>query len=50
MFHRTPSKYDNMTKWEIMDSINSDPHYSHGKMARQAHRALRKYGDGLPII
>ena len=50
MFHRTPSKYDSMTKWEILDSINSDPHYSHGKMARQAHRALRKYGDRLPII
>lgn len=50
MFHRKPSKYDGMTKWEILDSINSDPYYSHGKMAREAHRALRKFSDGLPII
>lgn len=42
MFHRTPSKYDNMTKWEILDSINSDPHYSHGKMATKAIVAARK--------
>lgn len=51
MFHRKPSKYDSMkTRFEILDSINNDPHYSDGKMAREAHRALRKFGSGLPLI
>ncbi len=51
MFHRKPTKYDSMkTRFEILDSINSDPHFSYGKDARDAHRALRKFGSGLPII
>lgn len=42
------SKYDGMSYGEILSEI-AKPTFSHGKEARQAHKALRKYHDGLPL-
>lgn len=44
---RYPSKYDTLTYSELLEAVGDIDMTP--KEARQAHRALRKYGDGLAL-
>lgn len=46
---RKKTKYDDMSYFEILTAIN-EPGFTYGKDARDAHRALKKYGDGLALF